>query len=469
MIIVTKESEFIYFPKSTDIEVDRLVLTSDLHLFSKDYNITPQMLQNYYKVALDMNDLEEGEYDWQLFSVDKVIESGVLRYGEQGEGDVQLEYQETYTAYDPETGEGGQYYPVDPYKGQVKKAVENGEVVADEGYDGLKKVIVDVPLRYEEGYADGHAAGETKGREEGKAEQEKADADKLTTLKATKNGTYTPDYGYRNVVVNVPSEYNDGYKEGKADGIEQGKTEQKDLLAKGSFDKNGTYHRDNGWSDITIAVPDEGSYDEGYSDGHTAGVADGAAQQKAKLTDVSISENGTYQVEDGYGRVYVDVPQEGGYDEGYTAGVEDGKAIQKGYLTSISVTKNGTYTRANGYKEVFVDVPQEGGNVQATKTITIDGNSGRMVAVSPDSGYDSMKEVGIDNQLKTEIEDFIAKCGPKEFTENGEYTITDSYHKDKWKIPVTVDVTTTKVVTISQEDYDVLTEKDNNTIYLILG
>ena len=49
------------------------------------------------------------------------------------------------------------------------------------------------------------------------------------------------------------------------------------------------------------------TYEQGYSDGYAEGKEDGAEEQKAKLTSISITENGNYSNEDGYNEIDVNV------------------------------------------------------------------------------------------------------------------------------------------------------------------
>lgn len=54
--------------------------------------------------------------------------------------------------------------------------------------------------------------------------------------------------------------------------------------------------------------------------------SEGVYEQKSKLTTITITENGTYNREDGYNEVIVDVPDlNGNYDEGYSEGVAVGR------------------------------------------------------------------------------------------------------------------------------------------------
>lgn len=75
-----------------------------------------------------------------------------------------------------------------------------------------------------------------------------------------------------------------------------------------------------------VVVDAQPVYDNGYNEGEIA--------QKAKLTGITITENGTYSREDGYNEITVDVPDlNGDYNEGYDAGKVDG--YDSGYTAGI--------------------------------------------------------------------------------------------------------------------------------------
>lgn len=135
--------------------------------------------------------------------------------------------------------------------------------------------------------------------------------DKRVTF--TENGTYTIDYdpttytGLGNVEVNVnidvDSYYNNGYNQGKTDGV----NEQKSKLETINITENGTYTKEDGYNHIEVNVPDlNGSYDEGHQDGynqgHTEGVEEGynngynqgQADMSAKARVLEVTKNGNY-------------------------------------------------------------------------------------------------------------------------------------------------------------------------------
>lgn len=129
----------------------------------------------------------------------------------------------------------------------------------------------------------------------------------------TENGTYTIDYdpttytGLGNVEVDVnidvDSYYNNGYNQGKTDGI----SEQKSKLETINITENGTYSKEDGYNEIIVDVPDlNGSYDEGHQDGYNQGHTEGV-------------------------------------EEGYNNGYEQGQADIAANARVLEVTKNGEY------------------------------------------------------------------------------------------------------------------------------
>lgn len=79
--------------------------------------------------------------------------------------------------------------------------------------------------------------------------------------------------------------------------------------------------------------------------------------------DITITDNGTYLPQEGYtgfGKVEVKLDiedlKEKSYEEGREVGIEEGKNIQKELLTDIVITDNGSYSTPNGYKNVEVNV-----------------------------------------------------------------------------------------------------------------
>lgn len=217
----------------------------------------------------------------------------------------------------------------------------------------------------------------------------------------TENGEYTiypdPDYdGMTSVAlsVEVPDRYQDGYDAG----YNEGEEDQKAKLSTTSFTVNSSYTLADGWSAITVNVPQTGStihnqdktfylssvqlnselvpvggghylftgsttvtYDSGYTGLGTATIIPeisageaielGENNQKAKLSSTSFTQNSAYTSENGWSSVTVDV------DDRYYEGYDDGEEAQKNKLIMTSVTENGVYTREDGFYAIEVNVP----------------------------------------------------------------------------------------------------------------
>lgn len=114
--------------------------------------------------------------------------------------------------------------------------------------------------------------------------------------------TVLPSEGYdgiKAVEVNAQPIYDEGYNVGNADGIEVGKAEQKALLEPITITENGTYENENGYSTIEVNVPDvNGSYDEGYTDGYAEGEANGVENAGEIIAETArvleVTKNGYY-------------------------------------------------------------------------------------------------------------------------------------------------------------------------------
>lgn len=245
----------------------------------------------------------------------------------------------------------------------------------------------------------------------------------LTAVTATTNGVYTPPTGFDgfssvrvDVQLDTATTYNQGfssgYTSGMTDGYSSGYTEgvawrdAQDI--RGVFTENKTYRRSNtyGWNEVVVRVPTAETYTSGYTDG--------SEYQKSLLGSTAFTANGSYTNANGWSAVTVNLDTAATYNAGYTSGrtrgYSEGVAAQKGLLTSTTITQNGTYNRANGWSAVTVNIPLTSATI----------------------------------------------------TSNGTYTKSNGGYSS-----VTVNVPTTQVVTLTQAQYNALSPKDNNTIYLI--
>jgi flagellar biosynthesis/type III secretory pathway protein FliH len=178
---------------------------------------------------------------------------------------------------------------------------------------------------YDEGYADGIAEGK------------KLQKLKLTNLTVSENGVYKREDGWNEVKVDVEIPENIGNTQEKTLIVTKNidivvPDSGYDAMTKVSVNATqyGQNKRDEGYQDGydkgKLDAGNEG-YTEGYADGYSKGETNGISEQKAKLQSISITKNGTYNKEDGYNKITVNVPDvNGSYDEGYDKGFADGKA-----------------------------------------------------------------------------------------------------------------------------------------------
>lgn len=248
------------------------------------------------------------------------------------------------------------------------------------------------------------------------------------------------------------------------------------------------------WDDLEMCGNGEFDYD--IVD--TTGLALSRGVLRIEVTDGEFvpEHSGDYVVYENSMDGYLTTQEGGGsadcqecYDEGYANGYREGERSVKLTSKDLTVTENGTtFIQApDGYKglsqvKLSVDVP----GPKRTRT-DVNFTSNGQYEVRPPQGYDTLDWVNVSVEVP---QTGITPTGTKSITQNGEYDIT-TYEKVnvnvQGSIPtgtVTltendhtfyvrdyawayVNVPTTQVVSISQEDYDALEVKDNNTIYLI--
>lgn len=288
--------------------------------------------------------------------------------------------------------------------------------------DDLGHVHTGSSQDYQEGFDDGYESGMTDQK------------NKLVSTAFTENGVYSREDGWSGVTVNVSSgspalledktvvisadttvvrpssgfdgmsavtvdaseyaqsQYDDGFDDGFTDGYSSGHTDgmddQKALLSTTAITSNGEYSNENGWSGISVNVPQTGSSisltsitltentaitaSQGsaysavtvnvdtastYNSGYTSGQTD----QKNLLTLTAFTENGSYEREDGWSGVTVNVDTASTYNSGYTSGHTDGVEEEKAKLSATTFTANTAVTLSDGgYSAVTVNVPQTG-------------------------------------------------------------------------------------------------------------
>lgn len=250
---------------------------------------------------------------------------------------------------------------------------DNGEYHPGPGVDGYSAVTVDFNTQpyIDQGYQEGEQAGYSSGYTAGEAAGEEAQKAKLEPLTATTNGHYSNEDGYSDVYVNVESggDYSSGYTDGMA--------AQKALLTSTTITDNGTYQREDGWNEVVVNVPqstggsavltsttltDNGEY---YPDPGVDG-----------FSAVTVDFDTQPYIDQGYQEGYTAGEAAGesaGYQNGYADGEAAGEEAQKALLTSTTITSNGTYQREDGWNEVTVNVQGGGGSVLTAGTFSNNG------------------------------------------------------------------------------------------------
>ena len=225
---------------------------------------------------------------------------------------------------------------------------------------------------------------------------------KLEITAVTENGRYIREDGYSEVVVDVPQtghtdeemrqQYDNGYGDGE--------THQKALLSAITITQNGSYERENGYSAVTVDVPQTGHTDEELKEAYNSGYTSGETHQKTLLSTVTLTQNGSYKRADGYSAVTVDVPQTGHTDEELEEAYQNGKTVgvseQKSKLSAITITQNGDYNREDGYSAITVNVSGQEPSLVST-AITANGK------YFPSQGYDGFSSVEVNVSSGKEI------------------------------------------------------------------
>ena len=264
----------------------------------------------------------------------------------------------------------------------------------------------------------------------------------------------------------------DRYAEGYIDGRDY----QKSLLATTAFTENGEYLRENGWSGVTVNVPQTGYTQDDLDDAYQSGKTD----QKHLMVATAFTENGVYARENGYSAVTVNVPTGETinnqdkqveitentvttltYDSGYTGlgevsinvnvpdryvnGFNAGRQAQRNLMTTTAFTENGEYLRENGWSGVTVNVPQTGATINnQDKTVSITANTA--TTLTCDSGYTGLGEVSININVPDRYDEGYSSGETHQknlltttaFTQNGTYTRANGWSGVTVNVPTNI-------------------------------
>ena len=250
----------------------------------------------FFKFQINTKQLDDGEYTLNLYDDDTLIKTDTLNVGD-------------FNAKALQYKRGEDIYVETKIDVQLNnKFVElneiNSTIYPDDGIDGMLSVTVDATPLYNRGVEDG--VNEQKNR--------------LTSISITENDTYINEDGYNEITVDVQPNlqekyvnvtdnnttvtadeefdgmksveinatpiYNNGYNDGKSDGVEQGYNN--------GYNVGSTEGYNNG-----VQV--------GYNDGYATGKAEGITTQRDLMTTLSVRSNGLWRRDDGYNEVDVNV------------------------------------------------------------------------------------------------------------------------------------------------------------------
>lgn len=216
----------------------------------------------------------------------------------------------------------------------------------DEGYN--RGFVEGSTAGEAEGYNQGFADGTNNGISEQKG--------KLTTLSVDENGTYEREDGYNSVTVSVDTDYyyeegfNNGFSNGKVEGYNEGKTDGENAIKANmqtiTITKNGPYSDERGYKQVIVNVSDEnGDYNDGYTVGYENGYS------------VGYSSGTTDGYNNGFNNGKTQGTAEG-YNSGYIAGETKGIQQIVDQTVVLNVLENGTYTATDNtfFKEVNVQI-----------------------------------------------------------------------------------------------------------------
>ena len=204
------------------------------------------------------------------------------------------------------------------------------------------------------------------------------------------------------------------YQSGFTDGVEF----QKRKLEITAVTENGRYIREDGYSEVEVNVQQTGHTEEELEEAYNSGYTSGETHQKALLSAITIIQNGSYERENGYGAVTVNVEQTGHTDEELTQAYQNGKTVgvseQKSKLSAITITQNGDYNREDGYSAVTVNVAGQEPSLQ-TLSVTANGK------YFPEQGYDGFSSVDVNVQQTGVSGTEILLTGDTRLTQYGRY------------------------------------------------
>ena len=250
----------------------------------------------FFKFEINTSLLTDGEYTLKLYDDDELIKTETVTVGDYDTK--ALQYKKGENIY-VET-----ILTTNLSDKSVSITETNTTIYPDKGFDGFTSLNVDANNVYDRGVNDG-------------INEQKS---KLTSITITENNIYSNEDGYNEVIVDVQPNlqekyvnvtdnnttvttdeefdgmskvtvnaspvYNNGYNNGKSDGVEQG--------------------YNNGYA-VGSTEGYQNGVQVGYNDGYATGKAEGMTTQRDLMTTLSVRSNGLWRRDDGYNEVDVNV------------------------------------------------------------------------------------------------------------------------------------------------------------------
>lgn len=221
----------------------------------------------YFRFDINTLNLDEGEYNLSLYDEGNVVCSDILKIGDYNPNS--LQYRKGENTYINVTLEN-------TIQGDKKVNINsiNTTIKPDSGYNTMSSVEVNAQELFDEAFEEGNKIGFQDGK------------------------TIGEEIGYIN---------------GKEDGRNVGIEEQKAKLEPITITENGTYSREDGYSEVVVSVEDtNGSFDDGFGAGYQQGYDEGLNEGTTNAGEIiaetarvlDITENGVY-----YSR-YSDIPED---------------------------------------------------------------------------------------------------------------------------------------------------------------
>ena len=153
--------------------------------------------------------------------------------------------------------------------------------------------------------------------------------------------------------------------------------------------------------DVTVNLDTQSYYDEGYSNGKTAGIA----EQKAKLDSSTFTSNGTYTREDGWNEITVEVDTVNNQNKTVDSSTaSQSVTYDSGYTGLGTVTVNPYTLQYKASEDVLTYVSSD--------------SRGALVVVKPDNNYDALEYFQYRKATILDTKTFDASTGNQTYVTN---------------------------------------------------